>query len=109
MDIKSIFGINKILKIRKTTKPQHIEKSEKVSRTDSVHISEEAKRTTEVKKYIKIVKNTADVRHDKVQKAKERLRNGEYNNPEVIRKIAERLSQKFMIGDKIIDSLGEDE
>lgn len=108
MDINNISGIKKVLKIFKTDKKRNIEKASSVKAKDSVEISREAKRSAEVKKYINIVKSSSDIRHEKVKMAKEKLKNGEYFKPEVYEKIAERLTEKITIGDKIIDSLGED-
>ncbi len=84
-----------------------IEKTGSVKKSESVQISREAKRSAEVKKYINIVKNSSDVRADKVKMAKQKLKNGDYSRPEIFEKAAERLTQKFSIGDKILDSLGE--
>ncbi len=109
MNIKSILGINKLLKITRLDKRSKTGKADSVKKGDSIQISGEAKRSAEVKKYIKIVKNSSDIRYDKVKMAKEKLKNGEYFRPAVIEKTAERLSQKFSIGDKILDSLGEEE
>lgn len=109
MDIKNILGINKLLKINKLSRKNVVDKTDGVKKSDSVQISREAKKSVEVKKYIDIVKNSSDIRPDKVKMAKERLKRGDYSKPEVFEKVAERLSQKFTIGDKILDSLGEDE
>ena len=51
MDIKSILGINKLLKIVRPAKKREISKSSSVKKKDSVQISSEAKRSDEVKKY----------------------------------------------------------
>lgn len=109
MDIKNISGIKQILKIFKTDKKRNVEKAGTVKKSDSVEISREAKRSAEVKKYISIVKNSSDIRKEKVKLAKQKLKNGDYFKPEVYEKIAERLSEKFTIGDKILDSLGDEE
>ena len=86
-----------------------LDKAEGVKKSDSVQISGEAKRTAEVRKYIDIVKSSSDIREDKVKMAKQKLKNGEYLKPEIYEKVAERLTQKFSIGDKILDSLGKEE
>ena len=109
MDIKNISGIKEVLKIFKTNKNKNIDKASKVKKSDSVEISREAKRSAEVKKYINIVKNSADTRQEKIRMAKEKIKNGDYFKPEIYEKIAERLTEKFTIGDKILDSLGDEE
>lgn len=109
MDISNISGIKKVLKIFKTDKNKNIEKTQKTKKNDSVEISREAQRSAEVKKYISIVKNSSDVRKEKIEAAKQKLKNGEYSKPEVYEKIAGRLSDKFLIGDKILNSLGDDD
>ncbi|MBU1078359.1 MAG: flagellar biosynthesis anti-sigma factor FlgM [Spirochaetes bacterium] len=108
MDIKNISGIKEVLNIFKANKNKNIDKASKVKKSDSVEISREAKRSAEVKKYINIVKNTSDIRQDKIKMAKEKIKNGDYFKPEVYEKIAEKLTKKFTIGDKILDSLGDD-
>jgi len=108
MDIKSILGINKIFKTARTDKKVQINKTDGIKKSDSVQLSGEAKRSAEVKKYISIVKNSSDIRHDKVKMAKEKLQRGDYSNPKILEQTAERLTEKFSIGDKILDSLGEE-
>ena len=109
MDIKSILGLNKIFKTAKLARKHNVEKAGKVKRSDSVQLSGEAKRSAEVKKYINIVKNSSDVRPEKVKMARQKLKNGDYSKPEVFEKITQRLTEKFSIGDKILDSLGDKE
>lgn len=109
MDIKSILGLNKIFKTAKLAGKSNVEKAGKVKKSDSVQISREAKRSAEVKRYINIVKSSSDVRPEKVKMARQKLKNGDYSKPEIFEKVAQRLTQKFSIGDKILDSLGEEE
>lgn len=108
MDIKNITGMNEINKVHKTDKTKNIAKTDKTKRTDSVEISSKARRSVEVQKYIDIVKNSSDIRKDKIDSAKQKLKNGDYNKPEVYDKIAEKLMMNFKIGDKILNKLGDD-
>lgn len=109
MDIKNISGINDINKISKTEKTKNLTKTEDVKRADSVEISSKARQSVEVQKYIDIVKGSADVRKEKVEAIKLRLKNGDYDKPEIYDKISERLMKKIEITDKILNSLSEND
>jgi anti-sigma28 factor (negative regulator of flagellin synthesis) len=58
---------------------------------DDVSISSEAQAASEINKLVQVGKSEADLRADKIAAAKERLERGEYKNPEVVAKVAERL------------------
>ncbi len=106
MDIKGIEGIKQIIHSQKTRKIKNLKD---IKRKDEVSLSEEAKRMAEFEKYKEIVKGVSDIREDKVRIAKEKLAQGKLITKEIIEAVAERLSEKFLIGDKILDKLGADE
>ncbi len=108
MDIKNITGINEVNRVVKTDKTKEVSKTEKPNRSDSIDLSEQAKRTTELNKYIEIVKNSPDIRMDKVEAAKEKLQKGEYDGEEIYTKLTESLNKKFEIEDKILSDLEEE-
>lgn len=89
MDIKRILGttIGKITKKKTST----IQASQK---KDSLNISPEAKLLSEVNKYKSVIKKEVpDVRQDKVQQAKDRLKKGFYSSQKVYDSLSENLSQ----------------
>ncbi len=106
MNISNITGIGKIKEILKTDKTKKSENINNIKRSDKVQISKEAQQSAEVQKYVEIVKNSSDVRADRVAQAKEKLLNGELMSKESLEKVSERLAEKFEIGDKILKSLG---
>ncbi|MBN1898259.1 MAG: flagellar biosynthesis anti-sigma factor FlgM [Spirochaetes bacterium] len=105
MDIKGIDGINHIIQNQKTKK---VDKPKDTKRKDEVALSNEAKRAAEFEKYKDIVKKVSGIREDKVRSAKERLQSGKLFSKEVLEAIADRLADKLLIGDKILDNLGDD-
>ena len=59
--------------------------------SDRVAISSEAKAAVEVMRILQTTREATQARLEKVVAARERIANGEYKNPEVVRKVAERL------------------
>ena len=64
--------------------------SDKVAK-DTVDISGEGKIQENIGKYVKIVKNMADVRPEAVESAKAKIKSGEFDDLEVYRKTAENI------------------
>ena len=60
---------------------------------DDVVISSEAQAAARLAGSVEIAKTQAGIRTDKVQAAKERIDNGDYKKPEVVAKVAERISK----------------
>jgi len=87
MKISSIFQIftNKVVNKKTVNSTAEIKK-------DSVDISNEAKIRAEVEKYKSIIKNTPDVRKEKIDQVKERLQSEYYNSKKVYEDIASKLS-----------------
>lgn len=87
MKISSIFQIftNKVVNRKTVNSTAEIKK-------DSVDISNEAKIRAEVEKYKSIIKNTPDVRKEKIDQVKERLQSEYYNSKKVYEDIASKLS-----------------
>lgn len=106
MDIKGIKGIENIIQTQKLRK---VEKPKDIKRKDEVSFSSEAKRLAEFEKYREIVRDVSGIRADKVKIAKEKIAQGKLISKEVLEKVADRLAEKFMIGDKILENLGEEE
>lgn len=70
MAIEKINGVNGIQQTDKTGK---VEKTSSVSSRDKIEFSSESKAIVEQKRIEEIVKNTSDIRLDKVEAAKIRL------------------------------------
>lgn len=58
---------------------------------DDLTISSEAKAAAELTRLIQVSNSQSDLRADKVAAAKERIERGDYRNPEVVAKVAERI------------------
>ena len=58
---------------------------------DDVTISSEAQAAAEVARALQMARTQDDIRADKVAQARERIERGEYRNPEVVAKVAERI------------------
>ena len=60
---------------------------------DGVLISSEAQAAAKLASTIQAQAGSSDVRTERVESAKERIERGEYRNPEVVAKVAERVSK----------------
>ena len=90
----NIDGINKVSGAYNVSKPQQTSKTARTGATDSVKISGDAKRVAETARYIEIVKNSPDIRTDKVEQAKKNLASymqGSKIDNKVLDKIIDRL------------------
>jgi negative regulator of flagellin synthesis FlgM len=78
-----------------------VEKTSKTARNDSSIISKDAKRLSETTSDISIVKARAshepDVRIEKVQEVREKIKSGYYNSSEFADKLAEKIIKDFNI------------
>ncbi len=61
--------------------------------SDNVVISSEAQAAAKIATAIKALNTVPDVRAERVAAAKERIDRGEYRNPDVVAKVAERISK----------------
>lgn len=92
------------MKIEKLTKifdvfnkDKVVKKTEKIVRKDSISISDEAKLLAEVNKYKDVIKKLPDVRADKVEEIKAKLKDDSYMSQEVYKSVAEKLSEFLKI------------
>ncbi len=60
---------------------------------DGLVISSEAQAAAKLAQLIKIADQEPEIRADRVDVARERIERGEYKNPEVVAKVAERISK----------------
>lgn len=61
------------------------------SAKDGVSISEQAKQAAEIARIVQLSKADGDTRAERVEAARERIARGDYKNPEVVAKVAERM------------------
>lgn len=92
MDISKITGTDKVLNTGNTKAHSRADVRDI---DDRVSITPEAKRMAEMQKAFEIVKNTPDVRAEKIEHAKQLIASGEYSNKEVLDKVVERLLQNL--------------
>ena len=91
MVIDKIGNINNIVELKKS-KPVSSEKQTK--KNDSVQISSEGKKAAEAAKYTQIVKESPDVRIDRINEIKEKIANGTYNfnDEKLLEMVADRIA-----------------
>ena len=95
----TIDKVSRVVNVYKTSGAKNISKSEASVRTDSIDISNEAKVRSLNEKYLNIVKNTPDIRTDRVAQAKENL--GRYMSDtglleKVVDDIAGKISSRLL-------------
>ena len=90
MEIRGVDGIRGIDNNSKVNKVSR-RTDEVKDFNDRAEISIEAKQKLEEAKINSVLKNTSDIREDKVKEVKEKLQNGEYDREEVINVVAERI------------------
>lgn len=93
-------GIDKIGSINNYNEYNKINKSTRIAKTkasDSVKISQEAASMAENKKIMDIINNTPDIRKDRVEAVKEKLKNPDYINDKLIDSLADNILHSFKI------------
>jgi negative regulator of flagellin synthesis FlgM len=95
MVIDKIGNINNIIEPKKT-KP--VTSTVKDSRADSIQISSEGKKAAETAKLSQAVKETPDIRVDRVKEIKQRIEDGSYdfNNNEMLEMVADRIASLLL-------------
>ncbi len=95
MVLNKVGNVNNIYENKKSNS---IKRPEKTDRADSIEISSAGLKAAEEAKYTQIIKETPDVRMEKVQKIKEMIADGSYDkfiDDEVLGKVADKLVQSF--------------
>ncbi len=72
------------------------EESGRAARADEVNISDNARLARTVSRVQEAIRETPDVRSDRVADVRERLEAGEYDSPEVVDEVAERMTDVFL-------------
>ncbi|MBN2508644.1 MAG: flagellar biosynthesis anti-sigma factor FlgM [Spirochaetales bacterium] len=94
MTIKGLGPVDPLNKINKTPKTSKTTPSEK---TDSVDVSQEARNLGEMYKVAEQVKMATDIRLDRIEEIKEKLKDPNYMNDRVIESVADSILESFGI------------
>ena len=95
MVIDKIGNINNIIEPKKSNP---VSSAKETKKKDSIEISSEGKKAADASKVAQLVKDSSDIRVDRVQEIKEQISNGTYNfdDPKVLDMVAERIAN-FLI------------
>jgi hypothetical protein len=93
--VKGLGGIpepqpERLAKLREG-KTRDVAKAERTK--DDVLISSEAQAAASVARTIQVAKDESEIRADRVAAARENMERGDYRKPEVVAKVAERISK----------------
>jgi len=91
MVIDKIGNINNIIEPKKSNP---VTSAKETKKNDSVQISSEAKNAAEVSKLAQIVKDTPDIRIERIKEIKAQIADGTYNfdKPEILEMVADRIA-----------------
>jgi len=92
MTIDRLGPVEPVAKYNKTGKPV---KAAKQALTDSVAVSEEARRSAALQQTADIVRATPDVRLDRIEEVKAKLKDPDYINDKVVEAVADSLMDVF--------------
>lgn len=92
-----IDSIGPVDPVHKFDKPEKTSRPQKRAETDSVSLSDEAKFKAELYKATEEVRNSPDVRLDRIAEVKKRLEDPNYIDEKVLGDVAERLMDQFGI------------
>ncbi|MBN2040982.1 MAG: flagellar biosynthesis anti-sigma factor FlgM [Spirochaetes bacterium] len=96
MVIDKIDNIGNIVDPKKT---KSVFKNNAIKKTDSLEISSEGKEASKIAEYVETVKNTPDIRLDKVKAIKEQIEQGTYNkftDDKVLEMVADKIAQNLL-------------
>ncbi len=101
--IDKIEGLGNITPAGKTQKIRKAEQTSKSGRVrgDSIQLSDEAVKRAEFDKARNVVRSIEDIRKEKVESAKEKLKNGELYRKEVFKKVADIIAKDLTAIDRI--------
>ena len=92
MTIDRLGPVDPVAKYKKTGKPATVAKQ---APTDSVAVSEEARRSAALQQTADIVRATPDVRMDRVEEVKAKLKDPDYINDKVVEAVADSIMDVF--------------
>ncbi|OHD62826.1 MAG: flagellar biosynthesis anti-sigma factor FlgM [Spirochaetes bacterium RBG_13_51_14] len=95
MVIDKIGNINNIVESKKSNP---VTTAKETRKKDSVQISSEGKKAAEVSKVAQIVKESPDIRIDRVKEIKEQIAKGSYNfnDPQILDKVADKIASYLL-------------
>ena len=92
MTIEGLGPIDSISKLKKNSKNV---KPQQKAETDSVNVSSEAKNLAELYQVNEAVKNSSDVRLDRIEEVKRKLEDPNYINDKVVELVADNIMKNF--------------
>ncbi len=95
MAIDKIGNINKIIEPKKT---KSVNGSKETHRNDSIQISSAGKKAADLAKVNQVVKDTPDIRAEKVADIKSRIENGTYdfNDNKILEMVADKIAGNLL-------------
>ena len=93
----TIEGLGPVDPLSKYNKADKAEKPSKADKKDSINVSAEAKSMGEIYKAAESVKNSPDVRQDRIDEIKEKLKDPSYINDRIIESVADNIMELFDI------------
>lgn len=96
MVIDKIDNIGNIVDPKKT---KSVSKKNEIKKTDSLEISSEGKKAAKIAEYVQSVKNTPEIRLEKVQAIKDQIENGTYDkftDDKVLEMVADKIAQNLL-------------
>jgi flagellar biosynthesis anti-sigma factor FlgM len=95
MVIDKIGNINNIIEPKKSNP---VSSAKETKKKDSIQISSEGKKAADTARIAQVVKESSDIRVDRVREIKEQIANGTYNfdDPKMLDMVAERIANFLM-------------
>jgi negative regulator of flagellin synthesis FlgM len=95
MVIDKIGNINNIIEPKKSNP---VASAKETKKKDSIEISSEGKKAADASKVAQLVKDSPDIRADRVQEIKDQIANGTYNfdDPQMLDMVADKIATFLM-------------
>ena len=93
----TIEGLGPVDPVAKFNKTEKTDKPSKTDKKDSINVSAEAKSMGELYKVAEIVKSSPDIRQDRVDEVKEKLKDPSYIDDRIIESVADNIMDLFDI------------
>jgi negative regulator of flagellin synthesis FlgM len=95
MVIDKIGNINNIIEPKKSNP---VASAKETKKKDSIEISSEGKKAADASRVAQLVKESSDIRMDRVQEIKEQIANGTYNfdDPKMLDMVADKIASFLM-------------
>jgi len=96
MVIDKIGNINNIVEPKGT---KSVSRARETGKNDSIEISSEAKKAAESARYEQIVRETPDIRMDRVKEIKARIQDGTYdkfNDDKILAMVADKIADRLL-------------